>query len=52
MQNLGTQTEAVEYLCTFLLSENVKETECTLLFLDKSIHFNADQRGQCCVDHN
>ena len=32
MQNLGIQTEA----CTFLL-----RIECRLLFVDKSIHYNA-----------
>ena len=40
MQKLGTQTEAVEYLCTLPLNKiDVKEIESRLLFLDKSIKF-------------
>ena len=45
MQNLETQSEAVEYFCIFLLKNYVKD----FYFLDKSIHCNADQGtgGQC-----
>ena len=45
MQNLGIQTEAAKNTSALFFSENAIETECRLLFLEKYIHCNANQRG-------